>query len=62
VPVVGVTHAIRHGEITHWLQSDVPKPAVSDRADVQSDTLDKHYDQRTERQKAEQRRKYLDRV
>lgn len=55
-------HAIRRGAITHWLQSDVPKPAVSDRADVQSDTLDKHYDQRTERQKAEQRRKYLDRV
>ncbi|MDZ5810569.1 tyrosine-type recombinase/integrase [Halorubrum sp. AD140] len=55
-------HAIRRGAITHWLQNDVPQPAVSSRADVQSDTLDKHYDQRTERQKAEQRRKYLDQV
>ena len=28
-------HAVRRGAITHWLKNDVPKAAVSDRADVQ---------------------------
>ena len=55
-------HAIRRGAITHWLQNDVPKHVVSDRSDVQVDTLEKHYDQRSERAKAEQRRRYLDNV
>jgi len=53
-------HDIRRGMITHWLQNDVPKEAVGDRADVKEGTLDKHYDQRDEVTKAEQRRKFLD--
>ena len=52
-------HAIRRGAITHWLNSDVPEPVVSARANVSTAVLDEHYDRRTEREKMEQRRKYL---
>jgi len=40
----------------------VPKKAVSDRMDVEEQALDRHYDQRSEETKAEQRRSYLDDV
>lgn len=53
-------HAIRRGSITHWLRKEVPTPAVSDRADVSADVLDQHYDERTDREKMEQRRQFLD--
>jgi integrase len=52
-------HAIRRGAITYALNQDWPKPAVSDRANVSEGVLDRHYDQRTEREKMEQRREYL---
>ena len=52
-------HAIRRGSITHSLVSDIPGRAVSDRADVSEAVIDKHYDQRTERERMEQRREYL---
>lgn len=55
-------HAIRRGSITHWLRSDVPKPAISDRADVSAAVLDAHYDERTEQEKMEQRRAFLDNI
>jgi integrase len=55
-------HAVRRGAITHWLASDVPEPVVSARGNVSMDVLKKHYDRRSERQKMEQRRKYLDEV
>ncbi|MDB9247401.1 site-specific integrase [Halorubrum ezzemoulense] len=55
-------HDIRRGSITHWLREDVPKKAVSDRMDVEEKSLDKHYDQRSEETRAEQRREYLDDV
>jgi site-specific recombinase XerD len=53
-------HDVRRGAITHALTEDVPKPVVSDRMNVNEDVLDKHYDQRTEETRAEQRRQYLD--
>jgi site-specific recombinase XerD len=52
-------HDTRRGAITHFLSNDVPEKAVSDRMDVSSDVLDKHYDVRSEEQKAEQRRGFL---
>lgn len=53
-------HDIRRGSITYYLSSDAPKEAVSDRMNVKTDTLDKHYDKRTEEGKAEQRRQFFD--
>jgi len=55
-------HAIRRGAITHWLREDVPKPAIGDRADVSADVLDAHYDERSEREKMEQRRAFLETI
>jgi integrase len=55
-------HAVRRGSITHYLANDVPVEIVSDRMNVSRKVLDKHYDQRTEKVKLEQRRNYLDNV
>jgi integrase len=55
-------HAIRRGSITHWLREDVPTPAVSDRADVSANVINQHYDERTEQEKMEQRRRFLDNI
>jgi site-specific recombinase XerD len=54
------SHPMRRGSITHWLREDVPKEIVGDRADVSMDILDAHYDNRTERERMEQRRRFLD--
>ena len=53
-------HPFRRGAITHYLQSDVPETVVGDRANVTPDVIDQHYDQRSQKEKMEQRRKYLD--
>lgn len=53
-------HDIRRGSITHYLSQDAPKEAVSDRMDVKVETLDEHYDKRTEESKAEQRRSHFE--
>jgi hypothetical protein len=55
-------HDIRRGSITHFLTEDVPEKVVSDRMNVGQDVLDKHYDKRDEKTKAEQRRSYLEDV
>jgi site-specific recombinase XerD len=55
-------HPFRRGSITHQLKEDVPETAVGGRANVSQDILDKHYDQRTKREKMEQRRQYLDNI
>jgi integrase len=55
-------HCIRRGAITHWLSSDVPEQAVSERANVSIRVIEEHYDRRTQRKKMEQRRKYLSRL
>jgi integrase len=53
-------HAIRRGSITHSLNSEMPDKVVSDRANVSQRVIEQHYDRRTEREKMEQRREYLD--
>jgi len=53
-------HAIRGGSITYWLRDDVPKQAVGDRVNASGKTLDRHYDERDEAEKAEQRREFFD--
>ena len=55
-------HAFRRGGITHHLTNDVPKHIISDRANVSTDVLDKHYDQRDDKEKMENRREYLDNI
>jgi hypothetical protein len=52
-------HAVRRGSITNYLQEDIPKPVLSDRANVSIDVLDKHYNELTESEKAEQRRHFF---
>lgn len=53
-------HAIRRGSITNRLNNDLPDNVVSDRANVSQVVIEQHYDRRTEREKMEQRREYLD--
>lgn len=53
-------HPVRRGAITHFLRKDVPERVVSDRMNVSRQVLNKHYDRRTESEKAEQRRSFLD--
>ena len=55
-------HPIRRGAITAWLRADVPDTVVGDRASTSPEVLDKHYDERTEHQKMQQRRRYLNNV
>jgi integrase len=52
-------HAIRRGSITHSLNEEMPDKVVSDRANVSQTVIDQHYDRRTEREKMEQRRKFI---
>jgi site-specific recombinase XerD len=55
-------HPVRRGSITHHLSTDVPERVVSDRMDVQRKVLGKHYDERSEAVKVEQRRGYLSNI
>ncbi|MGQ3412061.1 tyrosine-type recombinase/integrase [Natrinema sp. LN54] len=53
-------HTIRRGAITHQLREDIPEKIVSDRCDVSSEVLERHYDRRTDREKMEQRRDFIE--
>lgn len=49
-------HAIRRGSLTYHLLRDWSKEQVGERANVTEQVLDKHYDQRTDKEKLDQRR------
>lgn len=53
-------HDLRRGSITMWLNEETPRWAVSERMDVSEDTLEKHYDARTDEERAEVRRDYFE--
>lgn len=53
-------HTIRRGSITHHLRKGAPQVVVEGRCNVSSDVLEKHYDERTDREKMEARREWLD--
>lgn len=53
-------HALRRGALTHALNSEIPEKVLSDRANVSKSVLDEHYDQRSNKERMEQRREYLD--
>jgi len=52
-------HDMRSGRVTNYARDQVPRPVVSDRLDASEQVLNKHYDRRTEREKANQRSEYL---
>ena len=52
-------HAIRKGSITHHRNNGWPAKAVSDRADVSQEVLDKHYDKGTQSEKRERRSEFM---
>ncbi|WP_458190458.1 tyrosine-type recombinase/integrase [Haladaptatus sp. NG-WS-4] len=52
-------HGIRRGSITDHLRNGTPQEVVSDRANVSSDVLEQHYDERTDREKMEIRRDFI---
>jgi integrase len=53
-------HDVRSGRVTAYRLEDVPRVVVSDRMDASERVLDKHYDRRSERQRAAQRREHLE--
>ncbi|KTG07563.1 tyrosine-type recombinase/integrase [Haloferax profundi] len=52
-------HDVRKGVVTLYRREEVPRRVVSDRLDASDAVLDKHYDRRGERERAEQRRNHL---
>ena len=53
-------HAIRRGSITQHLRDGTPGEIVTERMNVSAAILDQHYDERTEREKMEIRRSFLE--
>ncbi len=52
-------HDLRSGRVTYYRKHDTPRQIVRDRLNASEDILDKHYDRRSDRQRAEQRSEHL---
>lgn len=52
-------HDVRSGRVTDYRSDGVPRRVVQDQLDASEDVLDRHYDRRGEREKAEQRSNHL---
>lgn len=55
-------HAVRRGAITAWLNNDAPEAFIAERASTDIGTLSKYYDRRTELEKMQQRREWINNV
>ncbi|WP_121822848.1 tyrosine-type recombinase/integrase [Halostella salina] len=53
-------HGIRRGALTRMLREGTPEEIVSDRSNVSRDVLEQHYDQRTEHERMELRRDFIE--
>ena len=53
-------HAIRRAAITSHLDEGIPKEIIAERASVSTDTLEEHYDARSEEDKRRNRLRYLE--
>ena len=53
-------HGVRRGSITKHLRDETPTDVVTERMNVSKDVLAKHYDQRTEREKMQIRREFIE--
>lgn len=53
-------HDVRRGAISYLLTKEIPVRAISDRANVSKDVLDKHYDVRSESERMESRRQFFE--
>lgn len=58
-PSVSSPHAVRKGAITHWRAQGVDRSEIAERADVKPETIEKHYDHRSETERMEQRREFF---
>ncbi|MFC7113831.1 tyrosine-type recombinase/integrase [Natronoarchaeum sp. GCM10025703] len=54
-------HSVRKASITYWRQRDTPAQQVGERANVNQDIIEKHYDKRTDKGKMDQRKDFFDR-
>lgn len=55
-------HGVRGGSITYHRREGVPQEGVSDRMNASNEVLEKHYDNRTKRERMRNRRDFLDNV
>ncbi len=55
-------HAVRHGYISSMLGEEVPKPVLSERCDVSESVIDQHYDNRTEAERQDLRKRIFEQV
>jgi site-specific recombinase XerD len=53
-------HGVRRGAMTRMLREGVPEEIVGDRSNSTKEVLEQHYDQRTERERMELRREFID--